>query len=33
MLEDGIGALEADMPPKVKDIIEIVAASMVRKAI
>jgi len=28
MLEDGIGAMEMDKPPKVKDIVEIVAASM-----
>jgi Fe-S oxidoreductase/nitrate reductase gamma subunit len=28
MLEDGIGALEMDKPPRVKDIIEIVAASL-----
>ena len=33
MLEDGVGALEADKPPKVKDIVEVVATSMVRKAI
>ena len=33
MLEDGIGAMEMDKQPKVKDIVEIVAASMHIKAI
>jgi len=28
MLEDGIAALEMEKPPKVKDIVEIVASSL-----
>jgi hypothetical protein len=33
MLEDGINALETDTPPQVKDMMEILAASMKRKAV
>ena len=33
MLEDGVGALEVDKPPKVLDLIEIVASSLDRKII